>query len=312
MSEAICQEEKHDRLGWIGVGNMGAPMAERLCRAGYEMMVCGSGKRDLTSYAQRVGTKLAKDPAEMAMMADVIFTMIPNGAVLLSIAKKLAEVDMTGKVLVDMSTVDPVSSAEVAKIIEYTGGSFLRAPVTGSTDFAVKGELGIMVSGPKEVYKRCLPYFKVLGNRQTYLGTGEESRQMKILINMLLGNEMQALSEALVIGKRLGLPWEKMLDIIADSAAGAPLYSYKKEILKSMNFTPSSTVYNQHKDMKMAIELAEMVGVDVPSTQVTMRMYNELMERGMDQLDNIAVYLVNELRSDADSVIECFGTSEGV
>lgn len=297
MSEIAYRIEKCERLGWIGVGNMGTPMAERLCKAGYEVTVCGSGRRDLTPFVGRTGAALAKDPIELAGKVDVVFTMIPNGATLLSIARKLAETDLTEKVLVDMSTVDPISSAEAAKIVEQAGGAMLRAPVTGSTSFAAKGELGIMTSGPEAVYKRCLPYLKVLGNRQTYLGNGEQSRQMKILINMLLGEEMQALSEALVIGKRLGLPWGKMLDLIADSAAGAPLYSYKKDILKSMDFTPSSTVYNQHKDMKMAVELAEAAGVDAPAAQVTMRMYDELMERGMENLDNIAVYLVNELRN---------------
>ena len=274
---------------------MGAPMAKRLCEVGYTVTVCGSGRRDLTLYAKEAGALLAKDPAELATRADVIFTMIPDGKILLLIVEQLLQSDLTGKVLVDMSTVDPASSAQAAEKLEQANAALLRAPVTGSTGFAKKGELGIMVSGDEAVYERCLPYLKILGNRQTYLGQKEEARQMKILINMLLGDEMQALSEALVVGKKLGLPWDKMLDLIADSAAGAPLYGYKKTILKSMDFTPSSTVYNQHKDMKMATELAAEVGVQTPVAQATMQMYTELMERGMDQLDNIAVYLVNAL-----------------
>ena len=288
-------EKKEDRLGWIGVGNMGAPMAKRLCEAGYTVTVCGSGRRDLAPYAKETGALLAKDPAELAAKADMIFTMIPDGKVLLSIVEELLQSNLTGKVLVDMSTVDPASSSQAAEKLQQAHAALLRAPVTGSTGFAKKGELGIMVSGDEAVYERCLPYLKILGNRQTYLGQKEEARQMKILINMLLGDEMQALSEALVVGRKLGLPWEKMLDLIADSAAGAPLYGYKKKILKSMDFAPSSTVYNQHKDMKMAAELAAEVGVQTPVAQATMQMYTELMERGMDQLDNIAVYLVNAM-----------------
>lgn len=302
MNTVSHNMENNDRLGWIGVGNMGAPMAARLRQAGYQMTICGSGKRDLTPYAEKIGAAVAADPTELVGAADVIFTMIPNGAVLLSIVDQLLRADMSGKVLVDMSTVDPVSSAQAAERIEQAGGALLRAPVTGSTGFAAKGELGIMVSGDEAVYERCLPYLRVLGNRQTYLGKAEESRQMKILINMLLGDEMQALSEVLVVGKKLGLPWEKMLDLIADSAAGAPLYSYKKTILKSMDFSPSSTVYNQHKDMTMAMELAKSVDVDAPVAQATMQKYDELMRRGMDQLDNIAVYLVNDLLDKEKSV----------
>lgn len=293
MTEQNCTKT---RLGWIGTGNMGAPMARRLCQAGYEMTICGSGKRDLTALAQDMGAGLAKCPAELAEMADVIFTMIPNGQILLSIVQQLCQTDMAGKILVDMSTVDPGSSAAAAARLAHAGGTLLRAPVSGSTGFAAKGELSIMVSGPQDVFQRCLPYLQVLGSRQTYLGSGEEARQMKLLINMLLGVEMQALAEALVVGKELGLPWEAMLDLISDSAAGAPLYSYKKTILKRMDFTPSSTVYNQHKDMKMAVALAKEVDVDAPTAQATMDMYQALMDRGMDQLDNIAVYLVNDLK----------------
>ena len=123
---------------------------------------------------------------------------------------------------------------------------------------------------------------------------------MKILINMILGVEMQALSEALVVGRRLGLPWNEMLDLITDSAAGAPLYTYKSKNLRSMDFHANSTVANQHKDMKMAMKLAEDAGAEVPASAETMRMYQSLMDRGMQDLDNIAVYLANEHLNGAD------------
>lgn len=157
--------------------------------------------------------------------------------------------------------------------------------------------MGIMVSGDREVYERCLPYFQVLGSRQTYLGEGEKARQIKILINMLLAQELQALSEALVIGSRLDLPWETMLDLIADSAAAAPIYRYKADTLKARDFTPTSTVFNMHKDMRMAMALAEKAGVSAPAASVTMEMYQRLMEMGLDRWDNTAVLLVNERRN---------------
>lgn len=282
------------RLGWIGVGNMGAPMAARLCRAGYDVTVCGSGKRDLSGYAAETGAHLAAGVSELAENTDVFFTMIPNGAVLLEIISQLNGLDLSGKIMVDMSTVDPVSSASAAEKIRAMGGQFLRAPVTGSTHFAAEGTLGIMVSGDRSAYEVCLPYLEVLGNRQTYLGEGEESRQMKILINMLLAQELQALSEALVVGDKLGLPWEAMLDLIADSAAGAPIFRYKAGTLKKRDFEPTSTGYNMHKDMKMAMALAESVNAAAPTAAITMQMYNSLMTMGLEQKDNTAILLVNE------------------
>lgn len=284
-------------LGWIGVGSMGGPMAARLVQAGYEVTVCGSGRRDLSAYAAKTGARLAESPREVARASQVFFTMIPDGAALRSVVSQVEGLDLTGKILVDMSTVDPETSAEAAGRIEAAGGQFLRSPVTGSTHFAAAGTLGIMVSGPRGAFERCLPYLKVLGNRQTYLGEGEQARQMKILINMLLAQELQALSEALVVGGKLGLPWETMLDLIADSAAAAPIYRYKADTLKRRDFTPTSTVYNMHKDMKMAMALADSVHVSAPAARITMEMYERLMAMGMGRIDNTAVLLVNEQRN---------------
>lgn len=272
-------------------------MAARLVQAGYEVAVCGSGRRDLSAYASSTGARLAQNPREVARTARIFFTMIPDAAALRSVVSQVEELDLTGKILVDMSTVDPAASAEAAGRIEAAGGQFLRAPVTGSTHFAAAGTLGIMVSGPRRAFESCLPYLKVLGNRQTYLGEGEQARQMKILINMLLAEELQALSEALVVGGRLGLPWETMLDLIAGSAAAAPIYCYKADTLKRRDFTPTSTGYNMHKDMKMAMALADSVHVSAPAAQVAMEMYERLMDMGMGQIDNTAVLLVNERRN---------------
>lgn len=302
---------KEKQLGWIGVGSMGAPMAARLCEAGFKMTVCGSGRRDLSGYASQTGALLADNPTELAKCADIIFTMIPNGGILLQIAQQLAKAPLTGKILVDMSTVDPESSRKTAELIESCGGSFLRAPVTGSTHFAKTGTLGIMVSGSREVYETCLPYLRVLGNRHTYLGGGEESRVMKILINMLLAQELQALSEALVLGQKFGLPRAEMLDLIADSAASAPIYQYKKDTLREYDFTPTSTGYNMHKDMKMAMALAAMSDTVVPTAAVTMQMYNSLMAMGMGGKDNTAICLVNErLNQNYPQVADAFTDSE--
>lgn len=283
-----------ERIGWIGPGSMGEPMATRLRAAGYDLTVCGSGRRDLTCVAERIGAQLAPSARDLAQQTDIFFTMIPNGEILLSICGQFEGLDLAGKLWIDMSTVDPASSAAAASRMEALGGHFLRAPVTGSTHYAKEGTLGILVSGSAADYTRALPLLQILGSRQTYLGSGEEARQMKILINMLLAQELQALSEALSIGKKLGLPWETMLELIADSAAGAPIYKYKCSTLQELDFTPTSTGYNMHKDMKMAMELAASVNAAAPTAAITMQMYNALMTMGLEKLDNTAVYLVNE------------------
>lgn len=281
-------------LGWIGVGNMGSRMAARLLQAGYSMTVCGSGRRDLTAWAQQTGAALAAGPEEVAAGAQIFFSTIPNGSVLTELAEKLKTQDLSGKIWVDMSTVDAASSQKAAKRVEQAGGQFLRAPVTGSTHFAQEGTLGIMVSGSRAAFERCLPYLQILGTRQPYLGPGEEARAMKIIINMLLGNVLQAWGEALTLGEKLGLPWETMIDLVADSAAAAPIIRYKSETMKARDFRPTSTGYNMHKDMVLATQLAQSTDASLPLTALTQQMYNALMAMGLSSWDNTAVVLVNE------------------
>lgn len=284
-------------VGWVGVGAMGGPMAARLIRAGWPVTVCGSGRRDLRPYAAETGASLAEHPEALAQKAEIVFTMIPNGAVLLEIldgGHGLLKGGFAGKTLVDMSTVDPDSSARAAALVEAAGGHFLRAPVTGSTHYAKEGTLGIMASGPRETYEACLPLLQVLGSRQTYLGPGEEARCMKIVINLMLGQELQAYSEALVLGQRLGLPWETMIDLICDSAAAAPIFRYKADTMKRRDFTPTSSGYNMYKDMKLAMDLAQREDANLPTAALTMQMYNSLMTMGLDRRDNTGILLVNE------------------
>lgn len=284
-------------IGWIGIGSMGSLMAGRLAEAGCSLVICGSGRRDLSGYAAQMGAQVAQSPREVANLADVVFSMIPDGSVLLEIVRGengLAQSDLSGKIVVDMSTVDAESSAAANESVSQKGGAFLRAPVTGSVHYAAKGELGIMVSGEKAAYERCVPLFREIGNRITYLGTGEEARYIKIIINMMLGHTLQSLSEALVLGETLGLDWKTMIDLISDSAAASPLIRYKADTIKKRDFTPTSTGYNMHKDMTLATELAQKANLCLPLTAMTQQMFNALVSMGMQNKDSSSILLVNE------------------
>lgn len=284
-------------LGWIGLGTMGLPMANRLVRAGYRVVACGSGRRDLSDVVKGTGIELAASPKEIAEQTNIMISMIPNGEALLDVIcgeNGIGKTDLAGKILVDMSTVDPKSSAAAAGEMEKRGGSLLRATVTGSVHFAKAGTLGIMISGRRSDYEECLPYLEKMGNRQTYLGEKEEARYMKVLINMLLADVLQSYSETLVLGEKLGMDWNTMIDLIADSAAAAPIVQYKAESMKQRDFKPTSTGYNMHKDMKMAMELVQDMDAHTPMSAAAMQMYNSLISMNMGDLDSSALVLINE------------------
>lgn len=287
---------KMSKLGWIGTGKMGARMSKHLLNGENELFVYDVCK-DNTKALVAAGAVAVDSPAEIAKHADVIFTMIPSSKVLMDIVAAdngVLKGFCPGKILVDMSTLDPAGSAAVGEVIEGAGGVYMRAPVTGSIEFAEKGTLGIMVSGDKATYEKLLPLFKLIGNRQNYLGGGEESRYLKIAINMMIGNIAQMLAESLVLGQSAGLDWDTMIDLFADSAAASPIIKFKADALKKRDFSPMGSMTIMEKDMEIALQIAHEKKLALPITAVSKQFISAMIGSGRADLDYSAVLLANE------------------
>jgi 3-hydroxyisobutyrate dehydrogenase-like beta-hydroxyacid dehydrogenase len=284
------------KIGWIGTGKMGQRMSKRLITEENEVFVCDILPENAAPVVE-AGAKFVRTPAEMALCADVIFTMIPSSKELKEIVNGengLLKNFRPGTIVVDMSTVDPKGSLEVNELIEKNGGIFLRSPVTGSIEYAEKGELGIMTSGDKDAYEKVLPLLKKIGNRHHYLGGGEESRYIKIAVNMMVGNIAQMLAESLVIGQSVGLDWETMIDIFADSAAASPIIKFKAEALKKRDFSPMGSVEFMDKDMGFALDIADDKKLSIPMTALTKQFYSSMVRTGRGDLDYASILLLNE------------------
>jgi 3-hydroxyisobutyrate dehydrogenase-like beta-hydroxyacid dehydrogenase len=284
------------KVGWIGVGKMGKPMSKRLLDAGYEVYVCDIVKSN-TDEVVKAGAVFVDTPAELTRKVDVVFSIIPNGKVLKDIVLGENGIENTvcpGKIIVDMSTVDPESSGIVNDAIEKKGGKFIRANVTGSVEYAEKGTLGGLCSGDREAYEKVLPLIKILTIRQYYLGPKDEARYMKIIINMLLGSSMQAMGEALTMGEAVGLEWNTMVEAIADSAAACPAIKFKTEQFKKRDFRPMSTAAIMDKDMDLALDIARKYKLAMPVASIARQFYCSMGSTGKADLDYSAVLLVNE------------------
>jgi len=284
------------KLGWIGTGKMGVPMCKRLMDAGYGLYVCDVVKANSDSLVS-MGATFVPTPMELAEKTDITFSIIPTAAVLKEIVtgeNGLAKTIKEGSIYVDMSTVDPDSSAVVNAAIEEKGSKFIRACVTGSVAYAEAGTLGGLNSGDKKAYDTVLPMLKVLTDRQYYLGAGEEARYMKIIINMMLGSCMQAMAESLVMGEAVGMDWELMVDAITDSAAACPAVRFKKERFKARDFSPMSTAEIMDKDMDIALDIAKKNRLAVPLASIARQMYSSMGSTGRFGLDFSAVLLQNE------------------
>lgn len=284
------------RIGWIGIGNMGSRMSRRLLEAGHELAVCDKIKENARELIGD-GAVFVENPSGLCDKADYIFSMIPNAPILKEIMageNGVLKSVRPGTILIDMSTIDPGSSAEVNKLIEPTGAKFLRATVTGSVAYAAEGTLGIMASGDRDVFDQTLPLLKILGNRQRYLGDQEQSRFMKICINMMLGTTMQMLAESLVMGEKAGIDWETMVECICDSAAAANIVKAKEQALKQRDFTAMATSVMMEKDMNIAMELAREYELALPVAAVSRQYYAAMRAHDMGQIDYSGLILLNE------------------
>ncbi|MGI5849979.1 MAG: NAD(P)-dependent oxidoreductase [Christensenellales bacterium] len=284
------------KIAWIGTGNMGSRMAKRLIDEGHLLTVYDS-MPDHTQDLVNAGAYFAENPAVAAADAEFVFSMIPGSSELLDVVTGKEGITQTikkGSIVIDMSTVAPEASSAANEAISAKGCAFLRAPVTGSTVFAEQGILGIICSGDKTAYGKTLPLFEILGNKQYYVGQNEESRYMKLAINIMMGTICQMLAEALVFGERSGLDWAQMLDIFSESAAGAPLIKYKSKPLKDRDFNPAFTIKLMEKDLDLALEIARKTDLSLPVTSLVRQFLASARATGRGDLDFSALVLLAE------------------
>lgn len=264
-------------IGWIGLGNMGKPMCKNLINAGYPAVINDVSK-DLVADVLDLGAQWADSPAEVAKKADYIFTMLPNGAILRSVALGDTGVIMgieAGKIMVDMSTVSAADSTIVAEAIEGKGCGFLRCPVTGSTGPAAKGLLGLLISGDPKVYEEVEPLLDKLGKNKYWMGEKEESRVMKIALNTMVGNTTQLLAEAVSLAEKAGIPVEKCMDVISGSAVGNLVVQSKVDLINTGTYTPAFSVKMMQKDFDLAMDTAKQYEASLPVTAMVRQFYNE-------------------------------------
>ena len=275
------------KIGWIGLGNMGAPMSTNLVKAGNEVIVWNRTK----SKAQPVldaGAAWADSPKEIGEKCDIVFTMVADGPTLLKVALgddgALAGMS-DGKILVDMSTVSAEESATVAEAAKAKGVELVRAPVTGSTALAANASLGILASGDKATYEKVLPYFEKMGKNQFYLGSGEQARIMKLCLNMMIATTMQMEAEAVVLAEKAGIETRQACDIIAGSAAGSPLTGYKAALIAGGEYAPAFSVKLMMKDLDLALAAGKQYGVPLPSTALTRQSLQSAAATGRAEKD---------------------------
>jgi 3-hydroxyisobutyrate dehydrogenase-like beta-hydroxyacid dehydrogenase len=284
-------------VGFVGVGKMGSRMAGRLLDAGHDVTVWN---RQDEFYAENVGAleakgaKVAATPGLAANDKDICFTNVADGPSLKSVcmeADGILRADKLPGVLIDMATVGPWESEEIAEAAKNAGVGFLRSPVSGSTSLAEAGKLTIITSGEKHDYDRADPYLAALGEVRHYVGPGENARYLKLIFNLNIFAQMQILAETAVLGEKAGLDWDSMLEMTATSVAASPFVKYKIPVLQKRDYSPAFTLGLARKDMRLALEAARRAGVEMPVSNLVFDLEERAGADGLTNLDIAAVAL---------------------
>lgn len=275
------------KIGFIGLGNMGGPMAANLARAGHA--VTGF---DLTAPMPE-GVTRADTAALAAQGADVVITMLPNGAILRAVAAEILPAMTAGAVLCDCSTVDVDSARAVADQAVAAGLGALDAPVSGGIGGAAAGTLTFMVGGPDAAFATVLPLFEIMGQKSVHCGAAGAGQAAKICNNMILGVTMIATCEAFALADKLGLDRQKMFDVVSTSSG----YSWSMNAYcPAPGVGPTSPADNDYKpgfaselmlkDLRLSQEAAAGADADTPMGALATREYTRFVEdedgRGRD------------------------------
>jgi 3-hydroxyisobutyrate dehydrogenase-like beta-hydroxyacid dehydrogenase len=273
------------RIAWIGAGKMGLPVCRRLKAAGHEVTVLARTAKRALEF-EELGLASAQSTATLISKAEVVFTCVSDDAALADVvlSDAFSAALPPAATLIDMSTVSPAISAEIAARIEKSV-LYLRSPVSGSTAMAESGALTALVSGPKVAFDDCSPLFAAFTRKAFHLGEAEEARYLKLAINSMVAATSALLGEALAFGLRGGLTHEAMLDVITQSAVASPLIGYKKEMIIGGDYRAAATLDMLKKDLDLLIATAQHQGTPLPVNTMIRSIYEAASANGLGSKD---------------------------
>lgn len=268
------------KIGFIGLGNMGAPMAANLVAAGHE--VTGFD----TAAPCPDGVTSANSAAQAANGADVVLTMLPNGAILRAVAEQVIPAMTQGTALLDCSTVDVESARAVATMAQQAGCLAVDAPVSGGIGGAAAGTLTFMAGGSEDGFAKVAPLFEVMGQKAVHCGPSGNGQAAKICNNMILGITMIGTCEAFALADKLGLDRQKMFDVVSTSSgyswtmnAYCPAPGIGPQSPADNDYKPGFAADLMLKDLRLSQQAAEAADADTPMGQAATTLYESFVEQ---------------------------------
>lgn len=281
-------------LGFVGLGVMGSRVVKRLLDAGHTV----TGYNRTASKAQWLvdaGMRLAPSPRAVAQAADITFSMVTNTAALGSVMRGpdgILAGTGPGKIHVDMSTVSPAFSREIAGEVAAKGASMLDAPVSGSVITLEEGKLTLMVAGDRGVFDKVRPILLDIGPRATYVGSHGLAVSMKIATNLSLAVQMLAFSEGVLLAEKSGIERKVAVDVLVNSVIGSPMVKYRGPFVLGLPEEAWFDCNMMQKDMNLALELGRQLDIPLPTTAVTNEFLTAARGMGLDHEDFAVMFRV--------------------
>jgi len=288
-----------ERVGFIGLGIMGRPMARNLVKAGRELVVHSRGRGPVEEFiAETDGAVTAADsPSDVAARADTIITMLPDSPNVRDVVfgeGGLLEAMRAGGLLIDMSTIAPATAIEVGAALGGRGVGVLDAPVSGGDKGAIAGTLSIMVGGSGANFARARPLFEAMGKTIVHVGESGAGQVVKACNQIVVAIAYAAVSEALVLGSKAGVDPEKIVQVLGGGLAASRVLELRGPTMLQRNFAPGFRVDLHRKDLGIALATGRERGVPLPVTGVVSQLFEAVAAAGRGDLDHSALLTLIE------------------
>ncbi|WP_373952191.1 NAD(P)-dependent oxidoreductase [Exiguobacterium acetylicum] len=276
------------QLGWIGLGHMGVPMATRLLDGGHGLTVYNRTYEKTAPLTER-GATAVKEAQDVVRQSDIVFVMLADGPAVASVLESVTD-DLTGKTIVNLSTISPEETKKMARLVEERDGIYLESPVSGSVSVAESGQLVLLAGGDADVVTACQPYLDLLGKETIHFGSHGSGSAAKLAINLLLAVVGQGVAETLLLGEGAGLEKEKLIQMISASGMNTPLFTGKRDMYRKNDFPSAFPLRLMAKDLGLITAEAKRQQIKLPLAQATDASYAEAKPTYGDA-DMAAIYL---------------------
>jgi 2-hydroxy-3-oxopropionate reductase len=289
------------RIGYIGLGLMGKPMALNILKAGYPLVVFNRTRSKVTDLVN-AGAAEGLSPEDVARNSDIVFTNLSDTPDVLEVAlgnEGIVKGAHPGLIYIDNSTIRPEAAKRIAIELGKKGVLCLDAPVSGGEVGAINGTLTIMVGGPFEALEIAMPVLKVIGRKITHVGDSGAGQVTKAANQIMVGAQMVAMGELLIFAQKAGVDTRKVVEAIQAGSAQCWALDQKPKRLFAGNREPGFKSGLQAKDLRIVMDTVKELGMQLPMSEIVTKMFNEMVDKGLQDQDNSAVIrIIEDLNSE--------------